>query len=203
MLDINLPDTIRPATRTDWRQIGDITGEAFRDDPVNRYLFGTSEGIRAALTVMAKRVYLPMGETYLLGDRGAAMWQPPGSEPKFGLLAQLAFAIGLYRHGSKGAMKRAMNLFPLMEQHHPKTPHMYLFTIGTTEAARGKGAGKALMRPILDACDRTGLPVYLENSNPANHGFYVAHGFEKTAEFAVGPDGPPMAPMWREPKAPA
>ena len=198
---VDLPDGMRRARRRDWRTVGDITAEAFRDDPVNRYLFGTPEGIRAALTVMAKRVYVPMGETYLLEDRGAAMWQPPGTEVKFGLLAPLAFAIGLSRHGSKGAMKRAMALFPLMEEHHPKTPHMYLFTIGTTEDARGKGAGKALMRPVLDACDKAGVPAYLENSNPANHGFYVAHGFEKTAEFEVGPGGPPMAPMWREPRA--
>lgn len=201
MVQIELPDGMRRAARKDWRIVGDITSEAFRDDPVNRYLFGTPDGVRAALTLMAKRVYVPLGESYAIEGRGAAMWQPPGTEPNFGLVAQLAFALGQLRHGSKGAMKRAMHLMGLMEQHHPGEPHMYLFTIGTTEAARGKGTGKALMRPMLDACDREGIPVYLENSNPANHGFYVAHGFEKTAEFEVGPGGPPMAPMWRKPTA--
>ncbi|WP_018146918.1 GNAT family N-acetyltransferase [Henriciella marina] len=202
-MNIDLPSDMRRAHKRDWQQLGDITAEAFRDDPVNRYLFGTPEGVRAAMRVLARHVYLPAGMCHLIDDKGATMWLPPGAGPAFGLRAQILFALGQLRHGSKGAMKRAMHLSSLMEKHHPIAPHMYLFSIGTTEAARGKGIGKTLLRPVLDACDRDGVPVYLENSNAANHGFYTAHGFEKTAEFNVGEDGPPMAPMWREPHAEA
>lgn len=196
-MQIDLPENQRRASQKDWKTVADITGEAFRDDPVNRYLFGTEAGIRSAMRVLARRIYVPVGESFLIEDRGATMWLPPEAAPKFGLLTQLAFAFGQFRHGEKGAMKRAMHMGELMDQHHPKTPHMYLFTIGTTAAARGKGTGKALMRPMLEACDRDGLPAYLENSNPANHGFYTAHGFEKITEFEIGPGGPMMAPMWR------
>ena len=199
-MKIDLPADIRVATRRDWRAVGGITAEAFRDDPVNRYLFGTPEGVRAAMMVLARHIYVPVGESYLIEDKGATMWLPPGTAPTFGLWPQIVFAIGQLRHGSKGAMKRALHLADLMEQHHPDAPHMYLFSIGTTAAARGKGVGKALLRPVLDACDRAGIPAYLENSNPANHGFYTAYGFKKITEFEVGPGGPPMAPMWREPK---
>lgn len=195
---IELPPGMRRAARQDWGAVGEITAEAFRDDPVNRYLFGTPQGVRAAMMTLARHVYVPVGESFLIEGKGATMWLPPNAAPKFGLWPQLAFALGQLRHGTKGAMKRAMTLSGVMQQHHPKAPHMYLFTIGTTEAARGKGVGKTLLRPVLEACDRASVPVYLENSNPDNHGFYVAHGFEKTGEFAVGPDGPPMAPMWRE-----
>ena len=199
-MNIDIPSDMRRAHKRDWQQLGDITAEAFRDDPVNRYLFGTPEGVRAAMRVLARHVYLPAGMCHLIDGKGATMWLPPGAEPAFGLRAQILFALGQMRHGSKGAMKRAMQLASLMEHHHPSTPHMYLFSIGTTEAARGKGVGKTLLRPVLDACDRDGVPVYLENSNPANHGFYCANGFEKITEFNVGEDGPPMAPMWREPR---
>ena len=202
-MNIDLPPNIRRAGKQNWRAVGEITAEAFRDDPVNRYLFGTPEGVRAAMMALAHHVYVPVGESYLFEDKGATMWLPPGAAPKFGLWPQIVFAIGQLRHGSKGAMKRALHLADLMEENHPTEPHMYLFSIGTTAAARGKGVGKSLMRPMLEACDRDGIPAYLENSNPANHRFYAAHGFEKINEFAVGPDGPPMAPMWRAPQAAA
>ncbi|MEM5517119.1 GNAT family N-acetyltransferase [Henriciella sp. AS95] len=63
-----------------------------------------------------------------------------------------------------------------IEKHHPKEPHVYLFTIGTCQAVRGKGLGKAMFPPVLAAADKAGLPVYPENSNLANHGFYSTHG---------------------------
>ena len=77
--------------------------------------------------------------------------------------------------------------------------HLYLFTIGTRKAARGKGLGKTILRPMLDAADRAGLPCYLENSNPANSGFYMSHGFERMKLFEVGEGSPQMEAMWRDP----
>ena len=77
---------------------------------------------------------------------------------------------------------------------------MYLFTIGTRKAARGKGLGKALIRPVLEACDREGLSAYLENSNPDNTGFYMSHGFEHMKLFEVGEGAPPLEAMWRKPR---
>ena len=54
------------------------------------------------------------------------------------------------------------------------------------------------MQPVLDLCDRHGLPAYLESSNPRNIPLYQALGFEISAEFAAD-DGPPMAGMRRAP----
>lgn len=98
-------------------------------------------------------------------------------------------------------MKRALSMSEKMQDAHPKEPHYYLFTIGALASARGQGIGRRLIAPMLAHADHEGVPVYLENSNPVNHGFYVSHGFEKIGEFEVGPGGPPMAPMWREPRA--
>ena len=107
-MKIDLTPDIRLARRRDWRAVGEITAEAFRDDPVNRYLFGTAEGVRAAMMTLARHVYVPVGESFLIEGKGATMWVPPGAAPKFGLWAQLGFAMGQLRHGSKGAMKRAV-----------------------------------------------------------------------------------------------
>jgi len=201
LLDIHipLPEGQRRAGRADWRAVGDITAEAFAEDPVNRHVFGNARAIRSAMRILAREVYVPHGCSFLHGDQGATMWLPPGETPGFGSLARLKFAVAMARFATKGALDRAMGLSAQMAEHHPGAPHFYLFTIGAIPQARGNGLGKALLAPVLAACDRDRIPVYLENSNPANSGFYRAHGFETVATFHVGGDGPVMEPMWREP----
>jgi ribosomal protein S18 acetylase RimI-like enzyme len=103
------------------------------------------------------------------------------------------------RKGTRGAARRGLAAAETMAREHPTAPHLYLFTIGTRKAARGKGLGKALMAPVLAAADRDGLPCYLENSNPANTGFYRSRGFERMKLFEPGPGGPVLEAMWREP----
>jgi len=105
------------------------------------------------------------------------------------------------RKGAKGAARRGLTAAETMAREHPKAQHIYLFAIGTRKAARGKGLGKTLISPVLDAADRAGLPCYLENSNPANTGFYRSRGFERMKLFEPGPGAPPMEAMWREPQA--
>lgn len=200
MLDIQLPDTIRPAARRDWRQLGDITAEAFADDPFNLWLFGSGRALRPLFRIMARDIYLKEGFCHIHGDEAATMWATNESNLGFPNLSLFQLMAAQMIHGTKGSMKRGMAAGAAMEKHHPKEPHVYLFTIGTRKAARGKGLGKAMMNPVLTAADTVGLPVYLENSNPANHGFYSSFGFEKIDEFSVLDDSPPMAPMWREPR---
>lgn len=187
------------ASQTDWREVADITAEGFANDPINRWAFGTSRAIRSVMTIMTRDIYLKQGFGHLHGDEGATLWLPPGVTANFGRLTMLKLAMGLARHASKGARARAEALGRKMHQHHPSEPHYYLFTIATRETARGKGVGKELLDPMLAHADRERMPVYLENSNPANSGFYVSRGFERTALFEAEDGGPVMEPMWREP----
>ena len=198
---IDLADSnLRIAQPDDWRLLGDITGEAFRDDPINQWVFGKPASIRSMFTTLAREVYVRQGHCYLAGDKGATMWLPPGVEAEPSQVALLKFVLGQLLHGTPTAIGRGMALSEKMAEWHPREPHMYLFSIGTRDSARGKGVGKALLAPVLAACDRESVPVYLENSNPANSGFYAAHGFDRMGVFAVGDDGPVMEPMWREPR---
>lgn len=192
---------LRPASMSDWRLLSDITAEAFADDPVNTWVFGKFNAIRSAFRVMSRAIYLPHGQCYLHGDGGATMWLPPGEEAGFSNWTMAKFALGQLLNGAPGAIARGDRLGSLMRDWHPAEPHMYLFTIGTTKAARGKGIGKALLAPVLKACDEAGMPVYLENSNPDNSGFYSAHGFERMGVFNIGGEASPiMEPMWRKPR---
>jgi ribosomal protein S18 acetylase RimI-like enzyme len=199
-IDLTSSDLVQ-AHMSDWKTVADITGEAFAEDPVNQWVFGKPGAIRSMFRIMAREMYLPQGLSHLHPAGGATMWMPPGVDAAPSQVGLFKFALGQLRHGTLGAIKRGMALSDLMQAWHPKEPHMYLFTIGTTRDARGKGVGKGLLAPVLKACDAAGLPVYLENSNPANSGFYATHGFERMGVFEIGGDGSPiMEPMWREAK---
>lgn len=199
-MQIDLAGTeLRQATQSDWKKVADITAEGFAEDPVNRYVFGNPRAILSGMRVMARDIYLKRGFSHLHGDSGSTLWLPPGVDGEFSTLTLLKFALGQIQHGRKGALQRGQELGARMTEHHPKDPHYYLFAITTREAARGKGVGKALLDPVLAHADREGLPVYLENSNPANTGFYTSRGFKRVTLFEVGDGGPVMEPMWRVP----
>lgn len=197
MLDVKLRDGIRVAGPRDWRKVADITAEAFATDPVNRWIFDNPKAIRACFRVFAREVYTKRGFCHLAGDHGATMWAHSDVPDGLQGLASLALALGVARHAGKRALGRAIEAGERLTKHHPKPPHMYLFTIGVTEVARGTGQGHALLSPVLEACDRAGMACYLENSNPDNFGFYSAHGFEHMEHFAAGEGGPPLQAMWR------
>ena len=82
---------------------------------------------------------------------------------------------------------------------HPSEPHYYLAVLGTEPELQGGGIGSALMRPVLDMCDRDEVPAYLESSKERNIAFYARHGFRVTREMKL-PKGPPVWLMWRDPR---
>jgi len=200
--EIALPSGMRAASPRDWPQLGAITAEAFAEDPVNLWIFGNTGPMADVFGALARAVYLKRGFCHVSGDEGATMWSHSAANREPGPIAMLGLVSSIMRKGTKGAAKRGMTAAETMAREHPSAPHLYLFTIGTRKAARGKGLGKRLMAPVLAAADRDGLPCYLENSNPANTGFYRSHGFERVKLFAPGPGGPPLEAMWREPREP-
>lgn len=197
--EITLPEGLRAAGQPDWRQLGAITAEAFAEDPVNLWIFGNTGPMAPVFGALARSVYLPRGFCHLSGDSGATMWCHSSANREPPTLAMMGLVASIMTKGTKGAAKRGLTAAETMAKEHPTAPHLYLFTIGTRKAARGKGLGKALMAPVLAAADREGLPCYLENSNPANTGFYRSRGFEQIKMFAAGPGGPMLEAMWREP----
>ena len=199
--DIQLGPELTRANRGDARQVGAITADAFRDDPFNRWLFGTQAGIEGVFGAMARYVYVPKGFSYRLGDEGAAMWMLPGGDGTPPWQAIPAFFWAVKLRSSRGASQRVDRAVAAMQAAHPDFPHAYLFTIGVRPRAQGKGLGRRLIAPVLAECDRLGLPAYLENSNPANRGFYGANGFERTEMIEVEPGAPPLEAMLRRPRA--
>jgi ribosomal protein S18 acetylase RimI-like enzyme len=198
---IELGSGLKSAGPRHARQVGAITADAFQADPFNRWLLGTQPAIEGVFRALARHVYVPRGLAYVLGDDGAAMWMLPGgvADPPLAALPRLYWAVRV--QASSGAGRRVDRAVAAMAAAHPTFPHAYLFTIGVRPRAQGKGLGRKLIAPVLAACDREGLPAYLENSNPANRGFYGACGFERTGMIEAEPGAPLLEAMLRQPRA--
>lgn len=196
---IELAAPFTRSMRDEADHIAAITADAFRNDPFNRWLFGNFEAMETAFCGLARHVYTKRGFCYRIGDDGAAMWMLPDGDMSLPLAA-LPDMLRAVTASSRGGMTRIRRTTDAMEAHHPQFPHAYLFTIGVRPAARGKGMGGKLFRPVLEVCDRAGVPAYLENSNPDNTSFYRTQGFERVTMIHPVEGCPPLEAMLREPR---
>ena len=78
--------------------------------------------------------------------------------------------------------------------------HWYLHYLGVEPRRQGRGLGGALLRPVLELCDRERIPAHLEASTERNRMLYERNGFSLTEVFDMpGRGGPPIREMWRDP----
>jgi len=197
---------VRPLGRSDVRGAARVLAKAFYDDPVTSWMLPDDSSRLTALT----RAFAPLARHHFLPRAGsevgvrdgvvgaATLWDPPGQR-KPGLVEQLITTPTML-WAFRSRVPASMRVMELMEKHHPEEPHWYLMLIGSDPAVRGAGFGHALMRSRLDRCDAEGSPAYLENSNPKNEAYYLRFGFEIMGEIKLPDGGPPMWPMWRNPR---
>ncbi|WP_100447253.1 GNAT family N-acetyltransferase [Glycomyces xiaoerkulensis] len=126
---------------------------------------------------------------------GALVWfdytgpVPPISDYR----ARLAAACGAYTD-------RFLDLDAAMDAHHPSEPHHYIALIGVRPDRRGQGIATALLDPIHRRLDRAAVPAYLEAVSVATMRLYRRLGYRPHGRpYPIGPGGPPLYPMWREP----
>jgi GNAT superfamily N-acetyltransferase len=192
------PATLRPrkATAVDVPEVAETLALAFYDDPVVMWCIDDGTRRRELLPGFfgaVARSYVVYEETYSVdGGVSAAVWAPPGAEDDEELPTVLGEVVEEYAG-------RLFEILGLMEEKHPAEPHYYLFLLGTRPEWQGRGLGSSLMAPVLERCDRDGVPAYLEATSERNKQLYLRHGFEVVGEIPL-PDGPAMWPMWRSPR---
>ena len=188
---------VRLATSDDVPALADALARAFDDDPLAEFAHprAGSRPRRLAYFFRLRLRTLLADELCFCDDRrrAAALWAPPDrwQPPPSESLRQV----------------RLVNLrapfvlagFARMERLHPHEPHFYLSTLGVSPEAQGQGLGSRLLAPMLERCDREGVPAYLESSKERNIAFYARHGFRVTEEMRF-PRGPRLWLMWREPR---
>jgi ribosomal protein S18 acetylase RimI-like enzyme len=84
----------------------------------------------------------------------------------------------------------------LRQELAPK-PHLYLALLAIDPACQGQGFASALVRPMLQRLDETGLPAYVETQNLKNVAMYRRFGFNLLQEDAMPGAGLTMYLMAR------
>lgn len=194
---------IRRATTPDVPAVNEALGSAFQDDPVFSWIVPDAARRRGCLPEVFAAfadAYLPHGETYLAGGGTAvALWAPAGAEP---IPPDRAEAFGERIGAALGPDgERAGELNAVLEAHHPTEPCFYLQFVGVAPEQRRIGLGSQLLVAVLQRCDATGTPAYLEATSVDNRRLYQRHGFDVVRELRA-PGSPPLWAMWREPAGP-
>jgi ribosomal protein S18 acetylase RimI-like enzyme len=193
-------ETVRKATADQWPELAGVLARAFEDDPVYRWIV-PDDSRRVPLAERGFGLYLrrfwPDQDLCYTTDSvaGAAVWNPPG-QWKLGLGQQIRLApamVTIYLD----RLPRLLKFIARIESGHPDEPHYYLPFLGVDPTWQGRGIGGALLRPVLDRCDRERMPAYLEASSPRNRALYERNGFEVTEELRLGRGSPPVWRMWR------
>ena len=187
---------VKRAGENDASLVGEILADAFGADPLMSWISPDPEYPRWCWP-LAVPFLLPYNEVYIAGNgMGAAMWIPPGA--KSNIHPSLAMLWDAWRRFGVGSIIRFFRLMSILEKHHPKDHHYYLFAIGVRSEAQGQGIGSSLLEHILLECDRRKVGAYLE-SGLHNRPFYQRHGFEVRGEITLPQNGPLGLMMYRDP----
>ncbi|MER6121554.1 GNAT family N-acetyltransferase [Streptomyces sp. NPDC001795] len=200
---------IRAADEGDRELVVRLLDEAFQDDPVSSWVFPGDEYRRTThhkLMAAFTDTVLAEGRIDMTEDGTAcALWlsMPAGDhseeKPQAGA-GDEDDAVRL-REAVDPENDRVERIARLVAESHPADhAHAYLWMIGVAPGRQGEGLGTALIRHVLDRCDREGLPAYLEASSARSTRLYERLGFAFTGRTLDLPDGPRMWPMWREPR---
>jgi ribosomal protein S18 acetylase RimI-like enzyme len=195
----------RRANSSDTAQLARLFTAAFLDDPVLSWIARRGKGRAVGLErfffwVLQMRA-IPFGEVWMAEDGSAATaWLPPdvpaspgGFWEQMRLIPLFWLLCGFPRLLRGSAMSEAM------DKNHPQERHYYLSFIAVAPRLQGMGLGSALLEATLARIDETGVPAYLENSNPKNARLYERHGFVRRKNIAP-PGAPPLIAMWRNPR---
>jgi GNAT superfamily N-acetyltransferase len=189
-------EVIQPADRR--RGVAALT-LAFAADPIMRWAWPDAYQYATYWPRIAEAYggrAFDYGAAHAVEDFAAiALWLPPGIESDEAALGEV-----IAESCSDQILSDLNAVFEQMAQLHPAGDLWFLPLIGVDPVAQGRGLGSALLRHGLAACDRDGLPAYLEATSPRNRALYERHGFRVIDVIQDG-SSPPMWAMLREPRS--
>lgn len=195
---------IRQAGPSDRDAVARLLDEAFRTDPVSSWVFPDPEH-RAAVHGKFLGVFVDVALAegridYAVDGSAAALWlripavDPEAEHVEDEIPAKMRAVADPDNERCELVGRLTGEVHPMAEEHE------YLLMIAVAPGRQGEGLGTELIRPVLERCDREGVPAYLEASSERSKGLYERLGWQFTGEAVRLPDGPLMWPMWRKPQ---
>ena len=195
---------VRPAVGADVAGMAAVLADAFSETATFGWIIPDARARRRALAaVFAGTLRNLAGDGPLVAERegaiiGVAVWVPPRRQAA-AWRGHLLMAPGLVRAADPRTLwalaGRGRAVDRALTRARPSSPHWYLGSLGTSQGARGEGAGAALLRRGLERARLDGLPAYLEYE-PHLVGYYERFGFTVRGELPVPAGSPPHAGMW-------
>ncbi len=173
---------------------------AFSADPVMRWFWPDPSSYRAHFRRFALVIGGPAfdhGTAFSADDgRAVALWLPPGATIDDDALVEIMLG-----SVAPELLEDLSAFADVVREHHPEYEHWYLPITGVDPIAQGKGLGATLLREALAACDRDGLPAYLEASTVRSRALYERFGFRQVGVIQAG-TSPTTWSMLRDPVRP-
>lgn len=190
---------VRTASAADAGAIASMMTLGFADDPVCRRLYPDPEQYFRFFPEFVRHyggAAFDHGGAHVVDGMGATLWIPPNVHPDGDAIDDL-----IDRSVDASAKSELFEVYTEMSRGHPEEPHWFLPLIAVDPFVRGKGTGSALMEYGLAACDRDGVPAYLDSTHPRNIPLYERFGFELVRTIEIG-GHPPVYPMLRRARRP-
>lgn len=186
-----IEQSVRSARRDEIPQLAALLARAFAHDPFFSHLAGDApernQRMRDGWGGILRHASARLAHTWTTDDlAGAAIWLPPGYRPS--LLDNLRLMPDMARFAGWRRLRLVADALEVLEgrrREHVPGPHYYLSALGVEPERQGTGIGTALMAPVLDRCDREGVPAYLETATARNVLLYERVGFEVVEELIV------------------
>ena len=158
---------VRTATTNDRDDAVDSLTSAFAADPIMSWMTRSDPPDPQRLKLFFGAIVdgeLQKGaETAYVagGGSGASIWRDVDDRgpSQVELIKSAPFFLRVFRSG----LARTLRAVSAIDSAHPKEPHAYLFFVGVHQDNRGQGLGAALLAPMLERCDREGIPALLES----------------------------------------
>jgi len=190
---------------------GDVEGvardlaAAFAADPLFDWFSRRDAGRESARLgffrhLMRELVVPGGGETLKPANGGAAaVWMGSDALGPNTAMQELRALPMLFRLTGWARFLRLARLRQVMDAAHPMDrPHAYLWFLGVTPEAQGRGVGSRLIKAKLDVLDQADTPAFLETATERNVAFYRRHGFDVLSEYRAEGNAPRIWAMWRE-----
>ena len=182
--------SVRLATIDEIPDLAAVLARAFAHDPFYAWMAGDApernQRMRDGWSGILRYGSAHMEQTYTTDDHaGVAIWLPPGHRGT-SVIDSLRQMPALARLAGWGRLRKIGDAMAALEEHrrrHAPSPHFYLSALGVEPDRQGEGVGTALVRPVLDRCDRDRTVAYLETAVARNVLLYERLGFDVVEEI--------------------